>query len=159
MNLPRRKFLKATATSVAFVAAGCDQIPRELRALFPAQTKPTGAFQASSAKVIDPIAHVLNRAAFGARPGDYERIRKLAADPQEAASTYLESQLTPENINDDPAQYAARRFETLEEPLGELFEYQPDLLHNELMRATLLRAVLSERQLFEGRVLVRSLQH
>jgi uncharacterized protein (DUF1800 family) len=33
--------------------------------------------------------------------------------------------------------------------LGELFEYQPDLLHNELMRATLLRAVLSERQLFE----------
>jgi len=33
--------------------------------------------------------------------------------------------------------------------LGELFEYQEDLLQHELMRGTLARAVFSERQLFE----------
>jgi uncharacterized protein (DUF1800 family) len=108
-----------------------------------------GAFQASTSKIIDPITHALNRVAFGARPGDYERIRKLAAIPEDAAAAYLEEQLAPEKINDEVAEYAARRFETLQEPLGELFEYQPGLLHNELMRATLLRAVMSERQLFE----------
>jgi len=150
MTLPRRRFLKTTASSLAFIAAaGCDQLPRELRPLFPPQAKATGPFQPPSADTIDPITHALNRAAFGPRPGDYERIRKLAAIPQEAAAAYLEEQLAPEKINDEFCDYAVRRFETLYEPLGELFEYQPELLHNELMRATLLRAVMSERQLFE----------
>src|SRR5438552_126979 len=150
MKVPRRKFLKAGASSVALIAAaGCDRLPRELRALFPPQAKATGAFQGASGEAIDPITHALNRVAFGARPGDYERIRRLSASPQDAAAAYLEAQLAPEKINDDVAEYAARRFETLQEPLGELFEYQPELLHQELMRATLLRAVMSERQLFE----------
>jgi uncharacterized protein (DUF1800 family) len=150
MKLPRRKFLKASASSLALVAAtGCDRLPQELRALFPPKGKPAGPFQVPSSESIDPITHVLNRAAFGGRPGDYERIRKLADNPQDAATAYLEEQLGPERIKDDFAEYSVRRFETLQEPLGELFEYQPELLHNELMRATLLRAVLSERQLFE----------
>ncbi len=42
-----------------------------------------------------------------------------------------------------------RRFETLREPIGELFEYRERLLIDELQRATLLRAIVSERQLFE----------
>jgi uncharacterized protein (DUF1800 family) len=149
VKLPRRKFLKASAGTVALVAAGCDQLPSQLRSLFPPQGKPVAAFQPPAADTIDPISHALNRAAFGARPGDYARIRKLGSTPPEAAAAYLEEQLAPEKITDDVAQYAVRRFETLQEPLGELFEYQPELLHNELMRATLLRAVMSERQLFE----------
>jgi len=150
MKFPRRRFLKASASSVALLATtGCDQLPRELRALFSPQAKPTGPFQAPASDAIDPITHALNRAAFGARPGDYERIRKLANTPHHAAGAYLEEQLSPGKIKDDFAEYAVRRFETMQAPLGELFEYQPELLHNELMRSTLLRAVLSERQLFE----------
>jgi uncharacterized protein (DUF1800 family) len=57
--------------------------------------------------------------------------------------------LAPEKIDDERADLAARRFETLSEPLGELFEYQQDLLQDELRRATLARAVFSERQLYE----------
>src|SRR5262249_51271403 len=102
-----------------------------------------------SAATIDPVAHALNRAAFGPRPGDYERIAKLGGTAEEAAARYLEHQLQPETIADDVAQYAVRRFETLSEPLGELFEYQPELLQHELMRASLTRAVLSQRQIFE----------
>src|SRR5438105_5518490 len=134
MNLPRRKFLKAGASGVALLAAtGCDQLPRELRQLLSLQTKASGPFQPPAQDEIDPITHALNRAAFAARPGDYERVRKLAGSPSEAAASYLEQQLQPEKLDDAEAEYAARRFETLNEPLGELFEYQPELLQNELM--------------------------
>src|SRR5438067_2197547 len=129
MKVGRRKFLKTTASSVALLAAtGCDQVPRELRVLFAPQGKAIGSFQPPDAEAIDPITHVLNRAAFGSRPGDYERIRKLAGDPAEAAAAYLQQQLAPEKIEDGVCEYAVRRFETLGEPLGELFEYQPELL-------------------------------
>jgi uncharacterized protein (DUF1800 family) len=150
MKLPRRKFLTVGAGGMALLAtAGCGQMPRELRQLLALVNPGGGPFQAPAAGEIDPIVHALNRAGFGARPGGYEQVRKLAKTPEAAAAAYLEQQLQPENIQDEDAEYAARRFETLQEPPGELFEYQPDLLHNELMRATATRAVLSERQLFE----------
>src|SRR5512147_1162690 len=46
------------------------------------------------------ILHVLNRAGFGARPGDVERVRQLGLDK------YIEQQLHPERLAD--AQMAAR---------------------------------------------------
>jgi len=148
MKLPRRKFLTAGAGGIALLAAaGCDQIPLPLRQLL--ANDAGGPFDAPTGAAIDPITHALNRAAFGPRPGDYQRIRKMGRNPDEAAVAWLDQQLEPEKIADEEAEYAARRFETLSEPIGELFEYQPDLLHNELMRATLARAVHSERQLFE----------
>jgi uncharacterized protein (DUF1800 family) len=150
MKLPRRKFLTVGASGIALVAtAGCGPMPREIRQLLALVNPSGGPFQASAATDIDPIIHALNRAGFGARPGDYQRVRNLGKTPETAAAAYLEQQLQPETIEDDDAEYAARRFETLQEPPGELFEYQPDLLHNELMRATVTRAVLSDRQLFE----------
>ena len=150
MKLPRREFLKVGAGSVAFLAAtGCDQLPRELRGLFSLEAKASGPFQPPAQEMIDPISHTLNRAAFGPRPGDYTRIKKLGKTADEAATAYVEEQLDPGAIDDAAAEYAVRRFETLSEPLGELFEYQQDLLQNELMRATLARAVWSERQLYE----------
>ena len=149
MNLSRRTFLKVGGSSAALLATvGCDQLPRELRFLY-GQAKPGGPFQPPATTDIDPISHVLNRVAFGPRPGDYERVRKLASTPDAAAAAYLEQQLNPERIDDAEAEEAARRFETLNEPLGELFEYQEELLQSELMRATLARAVFSERQLYE----------
>jgi uncharacterized protein (DUF1800 family) len=153
VSLSRRKFLKVGGSSAAWLAAvGCDQLPRELRVRYP-PPKAGGPFQPPTAEDIDPVTHVLNRAAFGARPGEYARVRKLGPTPEQAAAVYLEQQLNPENIDDEEATYAVRRFETLGEPLGELFEYQDELLHNELMRGTLTRAVGSERQLYEVMVL------
>lgn len=150
MNLPRRKFLKVGAGSVALLAtAGCDQLPRGLRGLFALDSTPGGRFQPPPSESIDPIIHALNRASFGPRPGDYERVKNLAATAEQAAAAYFEEQLSPEKIEDEEADYAVRRFETLNEPLGELFEYQEDLLQHELMQGTLARAVLSQRQLYE----------
>jgi uncharacterized protein (DUF1800 family) len=149
MKLPRRRFLKVGAGSVALLAAGCDRMPRELRVLFAPQSKENGPFQSPTQGSIDLLTHVLNRAAFGVRTGDYQALKKLGGTAEEAASAWLELQLNPDKIEDEEAEYAVRRFETLTEPLGELFEYQQDLLQHELMRGTLTRAVLSERQLYE----------
>jgi uncharacterized protein (DUF1800 family) len=149
MNLTRRAFLKVSGSSAALLAAaGCDQLPRELRMLY-ARPNTGEPFRPPIGADIDPIVHVLNRAAFGPRPGEYERVMNLAGTPEQSANAYLEQQLSPETIDDGEAEHAVRRFETLNEPLGELFEYHDELLHNELMRGTLTRAVLSERQLFE----------
>jgi len=149
MNVSRRDFLKVSGSSAALLATvGCDRLPRELRFLY-GQSKVGGPFRSPAAEDIDPATHVLNRVAFGPRPGDYERVRKLGSTPEQAAAAYIEQQLNPERIDDAEADYAGRRFETLNEPLGELFEYQDELLHNELMRGAVTRAVLSERQLFE----------
>ncbi len=153
MNLRRREFLKAGAGGIALVATtACDQAPRELRALFSLPGKSGGPFRPPPSAEIDPIIHVLNRTGFGARPGDFERISRLGKSPEESAAAYLEVQLRPETIDDLAGEAAVRCFETQNEPLGELFEYQPELLHDELMRATLARAVFSERQLLENMV-------
>lgn len=148
MQLSRRSFLKAGGSGAALLAAGCDRLPRELRAFYEPASE-GGPFQPPTAGDIDPVTHVLNRAAFGPRPGDHARISKLGATQDEAAAAYLEMQLHPERMDDPEGDYAARRFETLALPLGELFEYQEELLQNELMRSTLARAVFSKRQLFE----------
>jgi len=149
MNFSRRHFLKVGGSTAALLATvGCDQLPRELTVLY-ARQKPVGPFQPPRTEEIDPITHALNRATFGPRPGDYERVAKLASKPEQAAAAYLEGQLNPEQIEDEAGELAVRRFETLRLPLGELFEYQEELLHNELMRGTLARAVFSERQLYE----------
>ncbi len=149
MNLSRRKFLKVGGSSAALLATvGCGQLPRELRFLY-TQQKNGGPFQPPAAEGIDPVTHVLNRLAFGSRPGDYARVCKLGPTPEQAAAAYVEQQLNPDRIDDEESDHAVRRFETLNLPLGELFEYQDELLHNELMRGALARAVCSERQLYE----------
>src|SRR4051794_12424259 len=105
MNIPRRKFLKAGAGSVALLAAtGCDQLPKELRGLLFLESKASGPFQAPSGELIDPITHALNRAAFGPRPGDYSRIKKLANTGEAAATAYIEEQLDPLAIDDAAAE-------------------------------------------------------
>src|SRR5438034_186316 len=112
MNLSRRTFLKASGSGAALLATvGCNQLPRELRFLY-GQAKANGPFQPLATAEIDPVTHVLNRVAFGPRPGDYERARKLGPTPEQAAAAYLEQQLNPERIDDEEAEYAARRFET-----------------------------------------------
>jgi hypothetical protein len=81
MNLSRRKFLKVGSSSAALLATvGCDQLPRELRAFYQSPAS-SGPFQPPAAEDIDPVSHVLNRAAFGPRPGEYARVSKLGPTP------------------------------------------------------------------------------
>ncbi len=150
MNLSRRHFIHAGGTAALLASVGCDQVPKSLKSfLGPERASIDGPFRPPSSAEIDAVSHVLNRLTFGARPGDHQRVAALDADPAKAAALFIERQLAPEKIEDDFAAHSIRRCETLVEPMGELFEYKEKLLLDDLTRATLLRAVNSERQLFE----------
>jgi uncharacterized protein (DUF1800 family) len=119
------------------------------------------------------IIHVLNRLAYGPRPGDLERVRQMGL------AAYVERQLDPARIPDGPAQAALESFRTLTMTVPDLIrdypepdqqlvariqagemtpqearvalppERRPFRITGELQAAKLTRAVLSERQLEE----------
>lgn len=62
------------------------------------------------------VVHVLNRVAFGPRPGDVERVRAMGL------SNYIDQQLHPERIDDSVVEARLEDFETLNMSTGELAE-------------------------------------
>jgi uncharacterized protein (DUF1800 family) len=98
---------------------------------------------------VDLATHVLERCTFGRRPGDRERLLALAEDEETAVELWLAQQLDPDSIGDSVCERKVRRLERLAQPAGELFEFRARSLLEDLTRATLLRAVHSERQLYE----------
>ncbi|MSR43136.1 MAG: DUF1800 domain-containing protein [Pedosphaera sp.] len=148
MNVSRRKFLQAGSAAALAATAGCNRAPSDLLP-FLKPASPDSPFQPPQSAAIDLVSHCINRLSFGARPGDYSRVRKLGATEAEAVAAYIEEQLDPDRIPDKLARWAVRRCETLDGSVGELFEYKERLLLEELTRGALLRAVFSERQLFE----------
>ncbi len=152
MNFTRRHFIQAGSTaSLVAVATGCNklEVPEALLPGRRAAAPPDGPYTTPAGKDIDLVSHALNRLTFGARPWDYQRVRQLGATEEAAFAAFLDQQLAPEKIDDPNGENAIRRFEVLNEPLGELFEYQEKHLLDALVRATVLRAVFSERQLYE----------
>jgi uncharacterized protein (DUF1800 family) len=65
------------------------------------------------------ILHLLNRAGFGPRPGDVERVKKLGIDK------YLDLQLHPERINDATVDAHLKKFESLDLTLAQINEKYP----------------------------------
>src|SRR3982751_3755945 len=63
-----------------------------------------------------PILHVLNRAGFGARPGDVERVRQVGL------AAYIEQQLQPQRIPDAAIAARLEPFATLTKSSRELAE-------------------------------------
>ncbi len=153
-GLSRRQLLEAGLRTGGGLALGstlgCDVLQQTLLpGVAPPAPEPAGPDPVPAGETIGAVRHVLNRLSFGPRPGDRARVRSLGADEDEAAAAYVEQQLHPEPIDDPWGEWAVRRLETLRQPLGELFEYQPRLLLSELTRGAILRAVYSRRQLFE----------
>ena len=93
-----RAFLRAAA----FVAAGSAVL-----ASGPGSAVPANPDAAA-------ILHVLNRAGFGARPGDVERVRQIGL------AAYIERQLHPEKIADTAMAARLAGFETLDKSSREL---------------------------------------
>ncbi|MBC7789620.1 MAG: DUF1800 domain-containing protein [Anaerolineae bacterium] len=148
MTISRRRFLQVGGAVVA-ATVGCDRLPDSVLELYSRGEPELDPFQPPASGSMDLVAHALNRLSFGARPGDYTRIRHLAPVPDAAFEAYLDEQFRPRDIDDSIAERAVRRFESLNAPAGELFEYKEDFLLGEMTSAALLRAALSERQLYE----------
>src|SRR5215831_7967250 len=61
------------------------------------------------------INHLLNRIAFGPRPGDIEAVRRMGIDK------YIDLQLHPERINDSAIEARLSTLESLHMPIGEAY--------------------------------------
>src|SRR4030095_13713779 len=173
MKISRRTFIALGAGALA----GCGK-PSDIRNSMrrfigePTASPLEGSLTAPLAAEIDDASHVLNRLTFGARPGDYARVSAMGAQ------ALIDEQLAPSKIRDTLCERVIRHeFDSLADPesrlfprkgddkdplvtlfpamkdrgarVGDLYEMKEKVLLNDLTRATILRAVLSERQFFE----------
>ncbi len=177
MNPTRREFLIAGAGAVIAAGSGCGRVrdvATDARRWIGKPTAPPLAekLTAPASAEIDAASHALNRLTFGARPGDHARVTAMGLD------AFIAAQLAPAKIDDwlcervirhecdslaDPESTLFPRRDNGNDPLkklfpamkdggarvGDLYEFKDKVLLDELTRATLLRAVLSERQLYE----------
>jgi uncharacterized protein (DUF1800 family) len=172
VKISRRHFLALGAGALA----GCDSraMRHDVRRFLGKPTAPplAGALTAPQSPTLDEAAHFLNRLTFGAAPGDHARASAMGV------SAFLEEQLAPERMDDTLCERVIRHeFDSLADPesrlfprksddadplqklfpalkdrgarVGDLYEYKEKVLLADLTRATILRAVLSQRQLFE----------
>ena len=94
----------------------------------------------------DKIVHLLNRAGYGPRPGDVEKVRQMGV------SKYIDEQLRPEAINDSALNPRLASFDTLDaDPVTMWNRYQrdPRPIVEQLQSQKIIRAIYSERQLQE----------
>ncbi|MFL6274998.1 MAG: DUF1800 family protein [Blastocatellia bacterium] len=110
------------------------------------------------------IIHLLNRATFGPRPGDVERLRQIGV------ARFLDEQLHPETIDDAELEKRLSVLPTLQMSAAEAYQFyppppvieqrakeknpppifgRPQQLYGELVQQKLVRAVASNRQLQE----------
>lgn len=146
MSSTRRAWLRAAALAGGVLPlAACERllsrVSRELGQNIPAQ------FATPASADIDPVFHLLSRTSYGLWPGDWQRAQAVIKDGGPAA--WVEQQLAPDTIDDRLCDLRARRFETLWHDPGTCYEYKKEVLREEITRHTLLRAVYSQRQLFE----------
>ena len=140
----RRRFL--VLSGLAGLSAACGRAPR-LEWLAGHATPPAPRpGRAPSGERERLAARVLNRAAYGPRPGDVARVAAMGPD------AFLEEQLSPASIPDVQAFFLVRRIETASLSAPDVFDVAEKTVLTDLRRATLLRALYSERQLLERMV-------
>jgi uncharacterized protein (DUF1800 family) len=101
------------------------------------------AAQMSNSPAERAAAHLLRRLTYGPRPGEIARVTETGVE------AFIEQQLAPESITDPQAWWLARRIETLSLKAPDIFNLSAEETISDLRRATLLRALYSERQLLE----------
>ena len=141
--LSRRDFLKlGSITAVAASASACSVIGQEVAQ---GQLPETLNLPPSPRTDLpaDPVLRVLNRAGFGPRPGDVDRVREMGLE------AYLEEQFQPETIDDPAAGLIIRNLDFQQMDISQLVAHDEDDLIFELVGSTLIRALYSKRQLYE----------
>lgn len=139
-KISRRVFLQGMLAALA--SAGCSTV-------IDRQTQPglPDVLQPPSGANRHPIAHLLNRATFGPRPGE------IAAVMAQGREAWIDQQLDYQSISTTALDLRLRRYDTLNmvprDLLGFFGETNRQYVRDQLAIATLVRAVYSERQLYE----------
>ncbi len=145
MSTTRRGFLQAASASGAIAGvAGFSALSEIFAPLLVGPDDGLSPFQPPTGEEISDEIHILNRLTFGPRPGDLREIQSIGI------SEWIDSQLHPGKIEDTWTTARTRHFEALHAwPLGELLEYSPSELLDQMTRDKILRATHSNRQLQE----------
>jgi uncharacterized protein (DUF1800 family) len=101
---------------IAFAAIACSSAPSQGAANAPV---PASIIEAREQTADQQVRHVLSRLAFGARPGDVERVRALGVD------RWIATQLEPSRIRDTAAERIVAQLPSLGMSSLELFERYP----------------------------------
>ncbi|MFZ4765906.1 MAG: DUF1800 domain-containing protein [Roseimicrobium sp.] len=144
MKTNRRQMLQAVLAGGAATLTSCERTTALLAQQL-GQTVPP-ELPRTDAEEIDPDFHLLSRAAFGPWPGELARLKRQGRE------AWIEEQLRPETIDDSACDLRAEWFESLYMEAGNAYEFQKEVLRDELTRHAVLRAVYSKRQLFESMV-------
>ncbi len=145
MKTTRREILALGAAGMAAsLLTGCETLEQRLTAA----TLPENALPPPNLPVHSPVVRLLNRAAYGPRPGDIAYVTRLGI------AGYVAEQLAPETLAEEPILALRLRSlaDTLNPDTGTLFDMDDHRVVEALREATLLRAVYSRRQLSERMV-------
>lgn len=147
MASTRRQFLEhAGLAGIGVAAAACRRTPK-LPWLLGKSTPPVIHTVRPPGDARQALAvRVLKRVTYGPRPGDLERVDHIGPD------AFIEEQLSPDSIADVQAYWLVRRVETIHLSAPDIFDVAAKTAIGDLRRATLLRALYSERQLRERMV-------
>ncbi|MGI4788854.1 MAG: DUF1800 domain-containing protein [Janthinobacterium lividum] len=145
MKTTRRQLLGVGAAALtAGLLSGCESLEQRMtHEVLPANTFPLADLPNTS-----PALRLLNRAAYGPRPGDVARVSQLGL------TAYVEQQLSPETLEEDSllTWRLGSIADTLTPDPGLLFDENDGLLVDALRQSSILRAVYSSRQLQERMV-------
>jgi hypothetical protein len=138
-NTSRRDILKLGALGIgAAMLGGCSRMVR--------RAVPVGEVENISKLPLEKVApayRILNRVAFGARPGEAEKVAKIGI-PQ-----YVEEQLHPDDDDERVLALRLRSVEVFETGARELYDMHERHVLAQLQTAAILRAVYSRHQLRE----------
>ncbi len=144
--LSRRDFLKlGSVTAVTATATACSVVGREVaqRDLPESLSVPTPE---SGGTAVNPIWRILNRAGYGPRPGDLERVTAMGM------AAYVDEQLNPDAIDDPAADLIERNLSLYHMDIGQLTAQEEKDAARELIGSTIARALYSKKQLYEAMV-------
>lgn len=138
MTVSRRAFLGALLGTVA--VSGCSRAIDELT-----QPKLPATLIPPTGEDRHPIAHLLNRATYGPRPGQVADVERVGKE------RWIRRQLDYDSIDDKALDWKLRRFDTLKMRPDDLMSFgrNQTFIVNQLVQATLVRAIYSKRELFE----------
>jgi uncharacterized protein (DUF1800 family) len=138
----RRQFLISSLAGLSSAAVACGRLPRAEWLI--GRTSPRRAPpRRPEGKAERHATRILNRVAYGPTPGDIQRVASIGSD------AFIEEQLSPASISDLQAGLLVRRIESVSLSAPDLFDLAEKTVVTDLRRATLLRAIYSERQLYE----------
>jgi hypothetical protein len=139
MSLTRRDFLRlGGVAAVTASATACGAMGRRLAQDELPETLPVPTVAAAnqvqdlaSSFATDPALRLLNRAGFGPRHGELERVSQMGLE------AYLEEQLNPDDIDDSTADLMIRNLNLYQMDASQLMAQEPREAAGELMAATL----------------------